>query len=311
MIGGQSAARCASGWRDISRDGREPKRGKMFYRKGDRVKHPIKEDWGLGKVLANSNGEKVDVFFVDAGEKTILLKYVEPIKVKGEESNHGGLDNLKASASGVKYQRFSKLTENFLEVYPEGFQSEKFVGEERSKKEKAHEMAFELLPKERFEELIGAEDYAEITKRVIKILNASTLILPNERLSLKNGLVEAREQEMFAKALFGLLYSDDSLKDRFERFSTVLGLVGAGKWTLATYFLFVFYPEKHMFVKPKLLQQSADVCRFELNYKAQLNWQTYESVLSFADYVSSELSDLHPKNMMDVKEFIWHTAATA
>ena len=285
----------------------------MFYRKGDRVRHPIKEDWGLGKVLANSNGDKVDVFFVDAGEKTILLKYVEPIKVKGEESNHGGLDNLKAtaSASGVKYQRFSKLTENFLEAYPDGFQNEKFVGDERLKKEKAHEMAFELLPKDRFEELISAADYAEITKRVIKILNASTLILPNERLSLKNGLLEEREQEMFAKALFGLLYSDELLKDRFERFSTVLGLVGAGKWTLATYFLFVFYPEKHMFVKPKLMQQSADVCRFELNYKAQLNWQTYESVLSFADYVSSELSELHPKNMMDVKEFIWHTAASA
>lgn len=285
----------------------------MFYRKGDRVRHPIKEDWGLGKVLANSNGDKVDVFFVDAGEKTILLKYVEPIKVKGEESNHGGLDNLKATAStsGIKYQRFSKLTENFLEAYPEGFQNEKFIGDERIKKEKAHEMAFELLPEERFQELIDAADYAEITKRVIKILNATTLILPNERLSLKNGLVEAREQEMFAKALFGLLYHDEPLKERFERFSSVLGMLGAGKWTLATYFLFVFYPDKHMFVKPKLMQQSADICRFELNYKAQLNWQTYESVLSFADYVSSELSDLNPKNMMDVKEFIWHTAASA
>lgn len=283
----------------------------MFYRKGDRVRHPIKEDWGLGKVLANSNGEKVDVFFVDAGEKTILLKYVEPIKVKGEESNHGGLDHLKATDTGVKYQRFSKLTENFLEAYPEGFQNEKFAGEDRAKKDKAHDMAFDLLPKERFAELIAAEDYAEITQRALKILNATSLILPNERLALKNGLAEDRSQEIFSKALFELLYSEEILKERFERFSKVLGLVGAGKWTLATYFLFVFYPEKHMFVKPKLMQQSADVCRFELNYKAQLNWQTYESVLSFADYVSSELSDLHPKDMMDVKDFIWHTAATA
>lgn len=283
----------------------------MFYRKGDRVRHPIKDDWGLGKVLANSNGEKVDVFFVDAGEKTILLKYVEPVKVKGEESMHGGLDHLKATDIGVKYQRFSKLTANFLEAYPDGFQNEKFAGEDRAKKEKAHEMAFDLLPKERFAELIEAKDFAEITQRALKVLNATTLILPNERLALKNGLAEERAQEMFAKALYELLYSDDELKDRFERFSTVLGLVGAGKWTLATYFLFVFYPDKHMFVKPKLMQQSADICRFELNYKAQLNWLTYESVLSFAGYVSSELSELNPKDMMDVKGFIWHTAATA
>ena len=293
--------------------GQKPKRGKMFYRKGDRVRHPIKEDWGLGKVLANSNGEKVDVFFVDAGEKTILLKYVEPIKVKGEESNHSGLDNLKAdvSTSGIKYQKFSKLIDKFVEMYPEGFQNEKFAGEDRAKKEKAHEMAIELLHKDRFEELIAASDYAEVTKRTLKVLNATTLILPNERLTLKNGLVEERSQEMFAKALFELLYSEAPLKDRFERFSTVLDILGAGKWTLATYFLFIFYPKEHMFVKPKLMQQSADVCRFELHYKAQLNWQTYESVMSFAKYVSAELAELNPKDMIDVKGFIWHTAATA
>lgn len=283
----------------------------MFYRKGDRVRHPIKEDWGLGKVLANSNGEKVDVFFVDAGEKTILLKYVEPIKIKGDESNHGGLDNLKVSTSSIKYQRFSKLTENFLETYPDGFQNEKFSGEDRASKAKAHELAVDLLPQQRFAELVEVADYAEITQRVLKILNATTLILPNERLSLKNGLAEASAQEMFAKALYEVLYSEQPLKDRFERFSKVLGLIGAGKWTLATYFLFIFYPEKHLFVKPKLIQQAADVCRFELNYKAQLNWLTYESVLSYAGYVSSELSELNPRDMMDINAFIWHTAASA
>ena len=284
----------------------------MFYRKGEKVRHPIKEEWGLGKVLANSNGEKVDVFFVDAGEKTILLKYVEPIKVKGEASSHGGLDNLKTNVTGTtaKYQRFSTLTENFLETYPEGFSNENFIGEARSNKQRANELGFELLPKDRFAELIDAADYAEIIKRALKIVNAATLILPNERLTLKNGLVKARHQEMFAKALYELLYSDSTLKERFERFSTVLDLIGAAKWTLATYFLFVFYPEKHMFVKPKLLQHSADVCRFELNYKAQLNWQTYESVLSFADYVSKELSELQPRDMLDVKDFIWHTAGS-
>ncbi|MGB1309802.1 MAG: DUF3553 domain-containing protein [Leucothrix sp.] len=283
----------------------------MFYRKGDKVRHPIKDDWGLGKVLANSNGEKVDVFFVDAGEKTILLKYVQPVKVKGDESNHGGLDNLKVSTSGAKYQRFSKLTENFLSVYADGFDNEKFVGDERAQKTKAHELAVDLLPKARFAELIDVADYTEITARVLKILNATSLILPNERLALKNGLAEERSQEMFAKALFGLLYSDGPMKEHFERFATVLGLLGAGKWTLATYFLFVFYPKKHLFVKPKLIQQTADICRFELNYKAQLNWQTYESVLSFADYIATELSELKPKDMMDVNAFIWHTASAA
>ena len=37
---------------------------RMEYMKGDRVKHPTKDDWGLGEVLENSNGESVRVFFV-------------------------------------------------------------------------------------------------------------------------------------------------------------------------------------------------------------------------------------------------------
>ena len=36
----------------------------MSLKKGDRVRHPIKAEWGLGEVLADSNGEKVRVFFV-------------------------------------------------------------------------------------------------------------------------------------------------------------------------------------------------------------------------------------------------------
>lgn len=283
----------------------------MFYRKGDKVRHPIKEDWGLGKVLANSNGEKVDVFFADAGEKTILLKYVEPIKVKGTDSSHGALDNLKTSSTDIKYQRFSKLTENFLEAYPDGFGNEKFASVEHAQKEKAHSLACDLLPKERFSELLEAADYTEISSRILKILGASSLILPNERLAIKNALNEERSQIMFSKALFALTYSDGPMKDHFERFAKVLGLMGAGKWTIATYFLFVFDPKKHLFIKPKLLQQTADICRFELNYKAQPNWQTYESVLSFADYISTELAALEPKDMLDINAFIWHTAATA
>ena len=78
----------------------------MKYKKGDRVKHPAKNEWGLGEVLENSNGETVRVFFVGAGEKTLSLKYVEPVKVEGDEATHPVLDNLtiRKSASGIKYQ---------------------------------------------------------------------------------------------------------------------------------------------------------------------------------------------------------------
>ena len=46
----------------------------MEYKKGDRVKHPTREDWELGEILENSNGAIVRVFFIGAGEKTLSLQ---------------------------------------------------------------------------------------------------------------------------------------------------------------------------------------------------------------------------------------------
>jgi len=67
----------------------------LEYIKGDRVKHPTKGSWGLGEVLADSDGEFVTIFFVDAGKKKLALKYVQPLKVTEAESAHPILDELK------------------------------------------------------------------------------------------------------------------------------------------------------------------------------------------------------------------------
>lgn len=71
----------------------------MQYKKGDRVKHPKLGEWGLGEVLADSTHEAVRIFFIDAGEKTLALKYVQPIKVTGKDSENLWLDNLKIKKS--------------------------------------------------------------------------------------------------------------------------------------------------------------------------------------------------------------------
>ena len=73
-------------------------------------------DWGLGEVLSDSNGENVNIFFVGAGEKTLSLKYVQPIKIQANEASHPVLDNLKIkkTSSGIKYQSLSESIQYFL-----------------------------------------------------------------------------------------------------------------------------------------------------------------------------------------------------
>jgi len=279
----------------------------MQYKKGERVKHPTKDDWGLGEVLADSIGEAVRIFFVGAGEKTIALNYVQPLKVSGSESEHPVLDNLKISksASGIKYQSLPQSIQFFLEQFPEGFFGQRFNKEEREYKEKAHTLALELLGETTFSTLVANADYLEIAKRALRVANATNLIFPNEKMALKDGLVTEIAQKEFSIALYGLLFGEEEPKKRFEAFANILEDIDAAKWTTASYFLFILHPDKYMFVKPTITQFASELCGFEINYKPQLNWLTYKSVLDFSNYLFSELAELKPRDMIDVQSFMW------
>ena len=279
----------------------------MVYKKGDRVKHPTKVDWDLGEVLENSNGSTVHVFFIGAGEKILSLQYVQPIKVEGDEADSAVLDNLKTSksAGGIKYQSLPQSIQFFLEEFPEGFYGKKFKEHEREYKDKAHALAVELLGKADISTLLGAEDFEEIIKRALKVSNATNLIFPNEKMSLKDGLQTPEAQQQFSSALYSLLYGEENLESRFINFSKVLENIDAAKWTTATYFLFLIHPDKYMFVKPTITQYSSELCGYEVNYKPQLNWLTYKSVLRFSEYIKSEIAELKPRDMIDVQSFMW------
>ena len=71
------------------------------------------------------------------------------------------------------------------------------------------------------------------------------------------------------------------------------------------YFLFVVHPDKYMFVKPTIVQYASELCGFEINYKPELNWLPYQSILTFSKYLFSEISELKPRDMIDVSSFMW------
>jgi hypothetical protein len=79
----------------------------MAFQKGDRVKHPVMPDWGIGQVLETSEGININVYFAEVGEKTLSQNYVDLLKVKKEP--HLILDNLPANkATDGKKKRASK-----------------------------------------------------------------------------------------------------------------------------------------------------------------------------------------------------------
>jgi hypothetical protein len=278
----------------------------MDYTKGERVRHPGMPEWGLGKVLENSRDYKVCIFFAGDGRKTLSLKHVEPVKISGEEARSPVLDHLSIKEGGVsKYQSLQISKELFLKNYPDGFYDPAYLKGERNQKVAAHEMALSLLGPKQMQTLLDQKDYEGICKRVMKVVNATNLIFPNEKLALRNGLKDSKNMEVFSEKLYQLLYGKEDVAERFISFARTLVGIKAAKWAILSYFLFIVFPDKYIFLKPIITQITAEISAFEINYRPDLNWRTYQSVLEFSEYFRSELNDFKPRDMIDIQSFMW------
>ena len=176
---------------------------------------------------------------------------------------------------------------------------------ERNYKLKAHNLALELLDQQDFHFLLTQHQYNEICRRSLKVVNATNLIFPNEKMALKDGLKQEENKKSFSEDLYSLVYGSGELEERFLKFAETLEIIGAAKWTIVSYFLFFMFPQKYVFVKPTATQNAANISAFEIYYRPELNWKTYKSVLEFANYLEEELSELRPRDMIDVQSFMW------
>ena len=280
----------------------------MEYKKGDKVKHPKQEIWGIGVVLENQHDDKVRIFFEHIGEKILSTKFISPTKVTGEEAKNTLLDAFKDSS---KISGVALLLHNFLLKFPEGFQDKDFITKEVVEKEKISKYAHKYLSKEIFSTLLADSKYLEITKIIKKIIQKDTfsMISPFEKMELVDHLENIRFQVELSDALYALLYDDEeeSFDQNFVEFVEVLEEMKSAKWTILTYFLFIFFPNKHTFIKPTVTQHIAKICEFDLQYDAELNINTYQHALSLSNYLYDNLIKLgaKPKDMLDIQAFMW------
>ena len=276
----------------------------MEYKKGDRVRHPKLADWGLGQVLANNDNDSVRIFFVGVGEKVLSLKHIQPVHVKN--AHHPVLDNLHTEncKSKCKYQSLKQSISTFLTRFPDGFYGDDLKKELNNNNQKAHKQAQKLLNEDLLIDCIISADYQQITENVLTVVDASKLISVPEKKGLRGALVDPDSQKKLALSLYKLLYCKEPLQRRFMNFSQVLQQFHLAKWTIVSYFLFVMHPKRYLFIKPNVTQHASELCGFEINFKAQVNWLTYESTLKFSEYLFTELATLKPRNMTDVQVFM-------
>ncbi len=262
--------------------------------------------WGLGRVVSVA-GESVQVLFHHAGEKKLSLKHAVLTRVEGEEARNSFLDLPASSKRRTRgaVRDFDSMVADFLKRFPKGFRDPNYVEQERNYKDEASRLCGKLLREREVAAFIARGEEGEVADRAVKVLNATNLVFPNEKMDLRDGLQDEGAKGRFARALWALLYAPGDLSGRFEGFVDVLNEVGAAKWTTASYYLFLRFPKRFIFLKPTVTLAAADRCGFDIAYRPEVNWTTYRRTLDFAQDLQKRLSALEPADMIDVQSFIW------
>ena len=223
-------------------------------------------------------------------------------KTKREITNLAENDRISENAV--------RCREKFLRFFPNGFADEKYVAWERGYKWQAHEKWNAQLNRAEYESLLEKGEFSEIAGRAVKIESPTNLIFSFEKLALRDGVRSAEGARIFAESFYDFLHGAGKPKQKFERWVEAVGRLPKKQSRVLTHpivtvFGFIAQPKKHIFLKPKVTQAAARAYGFDFQYRSKLSWETYASLLEFAETIRRDLADLKPRDMIDVQSFIW------
>jgi hypothetical protein len=282
----------------------------MKIEQGAFVRHQNQASWGMGKVLEVVPPDKVRIRFAAGGEKLLVVSAAALELVEPSEADQRQLVERRARTRRAGQLRsHDELVQAFLAKYPGGFDSPEYTREERDFKVKAHELATRELAADTLRAALEAGRHDDIVEAALRVMNATTLVFPNEKIAFRNSVASPAARATFAPVFVELLHGAGPFKDRFDEFAELLAEAGAGKWTVATYYPYLLFPREHMFLKPEVTQRAADAYGYSLEYEARPNWNTYEKLLAFSQMLSERLEPLKPRDMLDVQSFLWVAGA--
>jgi hypothetical protein len=203
-----------------------------------------------------------------------------------------------------------RCRKKFLYYFKKGYSDPTYISWERQYKLDAHFRFQQELNKREYERLLLAGKYEEIALTAARIESRTNLLFSFEKMALRDAVKPANGAKAFAHGLYEYVYGRNSLEERFNNFSGAISDLPRKQtrvhtWPLQTVFGFIANPQEHIFLKPRVTQIAAEKYRFDFQYRSRPNWESYKSLLDFAEQVRQDTSDLKPQDYIDLQSFIW------
>jgi len=214
--------------------------------------------------------------------------------------------------SRTKATGAERCRRNFLRSFRKGFRDETYLAWERDYKWETHQRWEEALNRDAFRRLLEHRKYAEIAARAVRTEQKSrhSMIFSFEKMALRDALKSSAGARAFATGLYDFLHGSGSDEVKFVAWCETVAALPRKQtrvltWPLVTVFGFIAQPDKHIFLKPVVTKTAAQNYGFDFQYQSKPNWKTYASLLEFAETIRRDVSDLKPRDMIDLQSFIW------
>ena len=143
---------------------------------------------------------------------------------------------------------------------------------------------------------------------MLAVFRATNMLSPFEKTRLQDVLRGPRADAFIQAAA---RFTQDSSTSHLLAMEQALKPHDSAKWTVVTYLPYLWRPDTHMFLKPEATKDFATRVghRFAAGYEARLTLPVYESLLDLVSRTAQKLSDLRPRDLIDIQSFIWVVGA--
>lgn len=300
------------------------------YQVGQLVEHPLKPEWGPGKVVDVVN-HIVHVFFRDYSTNMATPISSNHIDLKILPDLHDDiLDNLpsfketperKWHLCHERKMTISDAEKKFLGYFPQGFSDPEYLGDEnegeRNYKVWAHDQFQDQLGNGQARQLFEDGSIVELTKRALAVEGKVNLLSVFEKIAFRDALQDQDAAYGYFGRLLPLLECNEDEKEWLleEYFLGVKGLprktdgTRVATWPIATLLPFLAEPTKYIFLKPDVTKKAAEELGFDLHYESTPNIITYQALEKMSEIYLRKLAHLGPKDFIDVQSFFYVTSA--
>jgi hypothetical protein len=205
-----------------------------------------------------------------------------------------------ANEASDTYFGFDGARSRFRQFFPQGFHSAAFEGMdgEREYKLKAKtKLDFEVP----LNEALTGSGFGEA---VLSVYRATNLLSPYEKTRL-DPVLRGPDADAFIQA--AARFAMGEIAPALTTMERLLRKYDSAKWTVTTYLPFLWRPHEHMFLKPMVTVAFAKCVghSFAHEYSPALHPNTYDSLLNLIAVTKAKLSDLRPRDNIDLQSFVW------